>query len=215
MSDHPAPSGVLIAIEGIDGAGKSTLQQHLARRLRSKGWSVRMEREPHDPVLGAEALQHSRSDPWRAAAYFTYDRLAANGALRRQLKERGIVLLDRSFFSTLAYQGAHLTATGVEWLEHLQRAVTSAPERVLFLRLGAETAIARVRKRGRRASPVERLRELRSVEHAYEALAGRPEWILLDAEQPVTALAREAERRLAPWLNERLPIRRTRRKKAE
>ncbi|MFY9716755.1 MAG: dTMP kinase [Thermoplasmata archaeon] len=175
--------GLLVALEGIDGTGKSTLARALASALRRRGWSVAVRREPADPRLGRLAQEASVRDPWTGAVYFTVDRHLARPALRRELARREIVLTDRSFFSTLAYQGSALPPRERARLERLQRGASVAPDRVLLLELAPGEALRRLTGRARARAPLERRRTLERVARAYRLLARRRGWVVLDARQ--------------------------------
>jgi thymidylate kinase len=155
----------LVALEGIDGVGKSTLQRAVATRLRRGGWKVALWREPTRASLGRTAQALGPTDPIGAAIHFTLDRLLSRPRLERLLDRSDVVLSDRSFHSTLAYQGSTLSRSGFQRLARLQLAVAHPPDRVLWLDLPVEEALRRVgtgtRPRSARATgdpPTRRLR---------------------------------------------------------
>ena len=90
--------GRLIALEGIDGTGKSTLQRRLAAQLRREGFRVALWKEPVDPRLGREAQAVAPADPAAAAVRFTLDRLLARPRLLERLRSNDVVVADRSFY---------------------------------------------------------------------------------------------------------------------
>lgn len=201
--------GVLIALEGIDGSGKSTLQRHLARVLRKAGFDVVCIREPFNRALGQEALRITRTNPSWAAALFTLDRWAARPRVRALLARPAVVLSDRSFYSTLAYQGSALRPGRQAELAKLQRAVAEVPDRVVLLDLSPREGLRRVHRRGRRRTPPEELEFLGRVHRAYRRMSRRPGWSVLDARQPPAALADQVLRSLGPMVRRRLrPARR-------
>jgi dTMP kinase len=172
--------GKLITIEGIDGAGKSTLAQGLARELAALGHPVELLREPggvdvseriralvQDPALTiaprAEALLYAA-----ARAQLVQELLAP-------LLERGtLVLLDRFVDSSLAYQGAG-RKLGVDEVRLLNRFATGglAPDRTLLLRI--DPALGRARARERTVEPDRLEREgerfFALIAAAYDILA--------------------------------------------
>jgi dTMP kinase len=183
--------GTFLAIEGIDGVGKSTLLRGLARALRRRGLSVAVRREPADPRLGALAQAAAAEDPWTGAVYFTVDRHLAAPDLERALREHDMVLQDRSYFSTLAYQGSALPPADRRRLAQLQRSATRSPDRVILLDLPTSRALERLGGRSTRRGPLERRATLDRVARAYRSLARANHWQVLDARTPPSALVRD------------------------
>ena len=196
MTGRSRHRGILVAVEGIDGTGKSTLVRSLAREIRRRGASVALHREPSDPRLGRLAQEASVRDPWTGAVYFTVDRHLAAGALRRALRQADVVLSDRSYFSTLAYQGSALPASDRQRLERIQLESTVRPDRVLLVDLPVEEALDRVGRRSERRAPLERRRTLARVARAYRRLARAPGWVVLDGRRPPRELVADALRAL-------------------
>ncbi len=192
----PHSRGVFIVVEGIDGVGKSTLLRALARALRRRGLSVALRREPSDPRLGALAQSTATEDPWTGAVYFTVDRHLAAPELERALRRHDVVLQDRSFYSTLAYQGSALPPGDRRRLAQLQRSAVRTPDRVLLLDLRPSEALRRLGARGSRRGPLERLRTLERVARAYRTLARSHGWVVLDARAAPRELTRLALERL-------------------
>ena len=188
-------TGRIIALEGIDGAGKSTLADALANRLRARGRRVGRWREPTDAEVGARAAEANRDDPWSAAVLFTLDRSVHRPDLE-DLLDRGDVIADRSNHSTLAYQGSALPPAARKTLERLQHKVAVKPAVVILLDLPPDAALRRVSARGAHRSPIERLATLRRVARAYRAAARRGGWVVLDARLPPDELVEAADRAL-------------------
>ena len=201
--------GLLVALEGIDGSGKSTLQRLLARRWRAEGYPVACLHEPFDRALGSEALRTTRENPSWAAVLFTLDRWVGRPRVRAALGRPAIVLLDRSFYSTLAYQGSALSAKERRELDRLQRGVTEVPDRVVWVRVPVREALRRVSRRGRRRAIPEQVDFLTRVDLAYAGMARNAGWIGVDGRQPPSQVAEEVVRRLVPVVRRRLgPARR-------
>jgi len=192
--------GRLIAVEGIDGAGKSTFVRAFANGLRRRGYSVGVRREPADPLLGRLAQASSVQDPWLGGVYFTLDRLLARPELERDLRRHHVVVQDRSLYSTLAYQGSALGAPAARRLAQLQRSATVLPDRVVLLDIDPTEAGRRVGLRSRTRSPLERLAIQRRVRRAYRRLARGPSWIVLDGRRPIAEGVSDALRRLGGTL---------------
>ncbi len=104
--------GYLIALEGIDGTGKSTQCALLADYLESVGYSVVRLREPTQGVWGhkiRKILTEGRGDvtPEEELLFFINDRKEdVEQNIAPALEQGKIVLIDRYYYSTAAYQGA-------------------------------------------------------------------------------------------------------------
>jgi dTMP kinase len=188
--------GRLVAVEGIDGAGKSTVARALARELRSRGWSVTTRREPVDRELGALAQAAGADDPWAGAVYFTIDRFRARPALERDLRRHDLVLTDRSMYSTLAYQGSALPRALRHRLERLQMRATIVPDRVVLLEVDPAEARHRRGLRAKARTPLEREAIQRRVAAEYRRMARAGHWVVVDARPPVPHVVREVADRL-------------------
>ena len=195
--------GTLITIEGLDGAGKSTLAQGLLGELAQRGERVELLREPGGVEL-SERIRDLVKDPALNVSARTEALLYAGA--RAQLCEEllapllhagTLVLLDRFVDSSLAYQGAG-RALGVEAIRALNAFATGpiAPQRTLLLRI--DPALGRARQQGRAERPdrLEREHEnfFAAIAAAYDELArAEPERIrVIDATQPPAQLLVDA-----------------------
>ena len=172
--------GALITIEGVDGAGKSTLADALASDIRAAGFAVEVLREPGGVAL-AERIRELLRDPAFApsaraeALLYAAARAQLTGLKLEPLLTAGThVLLDRFTDSTLAYQGAG-RELGVEEVRRLNEFATAGlrADRTLYLRVSA--ASARQRQSTRAEDPDRMEREdqefFARVAGAYEQLA--------------------------------------------
>ena len=184
--------GTLITVEGLDGAGKSTLVAGLARCLGRDGREVRTLREPGGGEVG-ERVRALLLDPELAlsaraeALLFAAARAQlVEEALRPALAAGGWLLLDRFVDSSLAYQGA-ARGLGVEAVRAVNAFATGglAPDRTLLLRVEPAVALARVGGAGDRLER-EELAFFGAVAAAYDAIAAvEPERVrVLDAARP-------------------------------
>jgi len=172
--------GILIAFEGIDGAGKSTQAALVADRLADTKTRALLVREPGaTPVAEAVRrllLERGKNAPGREAEMFLY--LAARADLYRRVilpaLDRGrFVLSDRCFWSTVAYQGRGL-GLGVAKARALSLIATGGrePDLVVLLDLAPEEAAARRRGKADRIE-ARRSRYLAEVRAEFLALARR------------------------------------------
>jgi dTMP kinase len=173
------PRGRLITIEGLDGAGKTTLATALYGELRRRGVEVELLREPGGVEL-AERIRALVKDPSLTVGARAEALLYATA--RAQLVEERVepllaggtwVLLDRYVDSSLAYQGAG-RELGVEAVREVNRFGTGGlrPDRTLLLRV--EPPVGRARQAGRGAPDrLERSPQefFAAVAEAYDRLA--------------------------------------------
>ena len=187
---------MLITIEGLDGAGKTTLIAGLGREL-----GATVLREPGGVALSERirALVSDRAidvDPRAEALLYAAARAQlVTERLRPLLAAGELVLLDRFVDSSLAYQGGG-RELGVAEIAALNRFATGGlrPDLTLLLRIPPDRGLARIA--GREADRLEQssLEFFARVAAAYDALAGaEPERIaVVDAEQPAEAVLADA-----------------------
>jgi dTMP kinase len=145
--------GRLITLEGIDGAGKSTLAAALHAEL-ARERPVELLREPGGVALSERIRDlvkdpELRCDPRAEALLYAAARAQlVDERVRPWLQAGTWVLLDRFVDSSLAYQGAG-RGLGVETVAELNDFATGSltPDRTLLLRLDPLTALARQQKR--------------------------------------------------------------------
>jgi dTMP kinase len=188
---------VLVAFEGIDGSGKSTLIRRVAQQLRRSKVDIVVTAEPTTTPLGRLVRRgiQERFDPLLQAGLFLTDRALHALQLAPDLLSDRVVLTDRYADSTTAYQAVALDGRVPQPLENLhrvQRAIFPRPDLVILLDLPPEAALRRIR--GRRVKEqYERQRFLARVRANYRKLARQDpdRWLVLDAQRPVAELARE------------------------
>jgi dTMP kinase len=203
--------GTLITIEGLDGAGKSTLAVALRRELASRGARVELLREPGG-VEVSERIRALVKDPalnvlarTEALLYAAARAQLVEERLQPLLRDGAVVLLDRFVDSSLAYQGAG-RALGVEQVRAINLFATGGlvPDRTLLLRISPVAGRARQHERALEPDRLEREGDdfFATIGSAYEQLAGaEPQRIrVIDAEQPPELVLRDALAALADLL---------------
>jgi dTMP kinase len=193
-------SGLFITFEGGDGAGKSTQAGLLAEWLTQQGKTVVRTREPGGTDVGVEVrnlVLHHRGDidPRAEALLYAADRAHHVATLVRPALERGeVVIQDRYFDSSVAYQGAGRVLDPTE-VRDLSLWATGGllPDVTVLLDLDESLARSRLDAEDK---PFDRLENEKDVFHArvragFLALAGdEPDrFIVLDATLPVEELA--------------------------
>lgn len=195
--------GRLITIEGLDGAGKTTLAEGLERELSARGLEPELLREPGG-VEASERIRALVKDPALSISPRTEALLYA--AARAQLVQerlapalaRGrLVLLDRFLDSSLAYQGAG-RSLGVEEVRAINLFAVAGiePDRTLLLRIAPAAGRERQRARAYEPDRLEREDEafFERIASAYEQIArAQPARVrVIDADEPPATVLAQA-----------------------
>jgi dTMP kinase len=173
---------VLIAIEGIDGAGKTTQVVLLHRALESLGRTVVVSKEPTDGPFGRmikESASAGRYSPEAELDLFIKDRSEHVSRLINPALERGsVVILDRYFYSTIAYQGCR--GMDPSSLEQVMRARFPTPDAVFILDIEPELSTFRIaHSRGETPNRFEDRADLAKARAIFNNLKG-PEIYFID-----------------------------------
>lgn len=207
--------GALVAFEGIDGCGKTTQAARVERWVAARwpGWRIHRVREPGATPVG-EAIRDvllsagSTMRPLTEALLYMASRAELYATRVRPALEAGdLVLLDRSHYSTAAYQGAGLGVPPARIFELAAVVTEGCPiDRIVLFELPPAVAAARRAPRGDR---IERRGEAyyEAVAAAYAAFAARePErFLVVDGARDEETVAADVRARLEPWLAERRP----------
>lgn len=194
MDKTPIPGGLLVAIEGIDGAGKSTLARSLAASLRARGLACVLSKEPTAGPWGQQlraSAATGRLGAARELELLMLDRQEHVAQLIAPALARSeVVILDRYYFSNIAYQGAE----GLDPADIQQRNEAFAPVPDLLLLLDADPAVglARIAARGDVANAFETVENLRRC-RAIFLTTPAPSRVVIDARQSADAVFAMAE----------------------
>jgi dTMP kinase len=196
-------NGTLITIEGLDGAGKTTLAEGMQRELHTRGVQVRLLREPGG-VEVSERIRTLVKDPTldvlprtEALLYAAARAQLVEQLLEPLLRDGAVVLLDRFVDSSLAYQGAG-RSLGVEAIRAVNLFATGGltPKRTLLLRISPADGRDRQQERAAEPDRLERESEqfFAAIASAYDELARtEPERIrVIDASQLPETVLRDA-----------------------
>ena len=202
---------MFISLEGIEGAGKSTVQKELAHRLQQEGHNVVATREPGATTIGAKLRailldpSNTQMAPMAELMIFAADRAQHLVEVIRPALARGsVVLCDRFIHSTLAYQG-YGRSLDFEVLHTLNNLATDGlkPDLVLLFDLDPEVGLERAKSRQlaerkdtseslEKASSwsrfeAEKLNFHKKLRHGFLELARDPNnhFALIDAAQPL------------------------------
>lgn len=175
-------SGAFIVFEGVDGAGKSTVCRKVADSL---GRDAVLTAEPtHEGIGGFIRSGSAGSISQRTEALlFCADRNDHTERIREWVSEGRIVLCDRYFASTVAYQSAGLDgdSTDREWLIGINQQFIGEPDATILLDIDPSVGLGRVGARGEGISKFERLDFLEQVRSNYLRLADEYGFDVVDA----------------------------------
>ncbi len=192
--------GFLFVLEGIDGSGKTSACQRLTVILDSEGYDVIHLREPtNESPWGREIRERSpraELSPTEELDLFIKDReWHVQNKIRPALIAGKIVLMDRYFFATGAYQSG---ATGIPWREILRmnREDIHAPEPdiIFILDIDAETGLSRtIGRKDKVDLQFEKLDRLIKVRKVYLELVEQDTgtYKVIDAYNPLENVVKE------------------------
>jgi dTMP kinase len=208
---------MFITFEGLDGSGKTTQARSVAARLREAGYDVLLTREPGGTGIGDQIrdVLHSLNN---TAMHPTTELLLYNASraqlvaevLRPHLAAGGLVICDRFYDSTLAYQGYghQLDLDSLRAIIHFATGGLR-PDITFFLDITPEDGLARRRQASLFGEEWNRLDDMELAFHqrvyeGYQALiAAEPQrWVRIDALQSIqqirAAIWHKLETRLTP-----------------
>ena len=186
--------GRLVAFEGVDGCGKSTQLERLRVGLDPDRTLFTREptEGPHGRRIRAAARKGDPVDPAQELAWFQADRREhVDGEIEPALAAGKLVVTDRYFLSTVAYQGAR----GLDWRAILEESEAQfpVPDLVVLFALDPELGIARIQARGGTAEPLfEQLDFQRRVAEIFDAI-DRPYIARIDASREPDIVAADVQ----------------------
>jgi len=199
------PKGILIAIEGIDAAGKRTQSSILQAWFNSKGLTTRTLSFPvYETTIGKEIrkfLDGSVDYPQQVRAMlYAANRWEKKTELEAVLSKTDVTIVDRYSGSNLAYGVSN--GLELEWLLHLEEGLPE-PELVLLLDASPTKLVPR---RGDRKDSYERNASLQEkAREAYIGLAKRFGWSIVDADGGIEETSRGVISAVSQSLGARLP----------
>ena len=168
--------GFLIVFEGIDGTGKSTQCELLAKSLTERDMLNIALAEPTRGTWGTKIrrlLSEGRQgiSPQEELSWFVNDRkedIELN--IMPALQDNKVVLMDRYYFSTAAYQGA--LGLDPEQIRLENETFAPIPDRVLIFLTSPETCLERIESSRDQKSAFEKLDYLQNVQEIFKSFAG-------------------------------------------
>lgn len=175
--------GKLIAIEGIDGSGKTTVSTEIYSFLSSRGVPVYYSFEPTYTKIGSIIHRFLRGEillePHSQALLFAADRLEhLSKEIIPRIKQGVNVILDRYVHSSYAYQGALLN--DLKWVMSINKFALS-PDLAIYIDVPPSIAIRRIRKKKRsKLSVYEQVSFLKKVRSIYKLFVKKGELVETD-----------------------------------
>ncbi|HEY0882594.1 MAG TPA: dTMP kinase [Archangium sp.] len=192
---------MFIAFEGIDGSGKSTQAKKFVEWARAQGREVVSSREPTDGPWGKkirEARFTARLSPQDELEAFINDRKEHVETLIKPALARGaIVVVDRYYYSTVAYQGAR--GLDPQALLARNRAFAPVPDCVVLVDLDPKLALERIQSRGEGTDLFENLAALTKVRQIFLSLVDSHVAVIDGARDPEVVFA-DVKARLLPLM---------------
>ncbi|MEN9992340.1 MAG: hypothetical protein RLZZ224_2042 [Verrucomicrobiota bacterium] len=183
--------GMLIVFEGIDGTGKSTHAKRLASYFSSLGREVVLSHEPTNGPWGRklrESASIGRLGAEEELEYFLRDRKEhVEQLINPSLAEGKVVILDRYYFSTMAYQG--LRGFDPEQIRQKNEAFAPVPDLLIVLDLDVDLALQRITGRGDQANHFEKREALEKIRETFLRLRDEPFVRVIDASQSMDEIA--------------------------
>lgn len=168
------PKGILIAIDGIDGAGKTTQARRVASELRRVGLEVVESKEPTDGPHGRRIRVSARSgrmSPEDELKAFLDDRRQhVEELILPALAAGRVVIVDRYYPSTVAYQG--IRGMNPAWLLEINESFAPRPDILVLLDVPAELGLQRVERRDTTGNLFEQLQDLNAAGKIFRSLSG-------------------------------------------
>lgn len=204
--------GLFITFEGVDGSGKTTQIEMLRDQLRSEGHSVEVIREPGGTAIGEKIrsllLDKSNGEMSSETELLLYEAARAQIVHERilpSLREGRIVICDRFFDSTTAYQG-YARGLDLNDVERLNRWATDGlePELTFLMDLPVEDAYTRMHGRFGDSDRLEKegFEFMKKVRDGYLALsASNKRIVVLDATAPIDSVSKMVQRKVWEVMN--------------
>ncbi|MBB5351316.1 dTMP kinase [Haloferula luteola] len=174
---------MLIAFEGIDGAGKTSQARLLADWLESEGSLVVISHEPTNGPWGTklrESASSGRSAPEEELDLFLKDRKQHVEELIQPSLNKGVtVILDRYYFSNMAYQGAR--GLNPSRIREVNEAFAPVPDFLFILDLEVDLALQRIGSRGDIANEFEKRDALQDCRDIFNTLENEAFAHIIDA----------------------------------
>jgi len=208
------PRGILIALEGIDGSGKTTLAHNLFTLLQEKHFNVILTREPGATALGKEVRELIHHQIIPLSGHAQYLLFAADRAQHFSeviipgLQEKKIIISDRMADSSLAYQ-CYGNGLDLEMVRTINAWTMNniSPDITIFVRVPVPVALERVNKRGNVSAYEKQETFLHNVAQGFEELyKNRNDVIIVDGIQSQETLKHQLCNAIEQWIKTKFSL---------
>jgi dTMP kinase len=197
LSERP---GLFVTLEGGEGVGKSTAASRLAEMMRAEGHEVVATREPGG-TPGAEAIRalllstDTSLDPMaQTLLHFAARADHAEAVLRPALARGAVVICDRYYDSTMAYQ-AYGQNVDIAAVASMIRLINLSPDITFVMEVPEKISRARLKRRGAASDRYERMgsETMARIALGFRAIAAADpqRCVMIDGGQPIEAVVRE------------------------
>jgi len=183
---------MLIEIEGIDGAGKTTVAHFLHQKLKEKRIDAVYFKEPSDSIYGKQLKKlskHSRLPVEQEFVLFIKDREEdVKRNIFPALKKHKVVIMDRYIYSQV-YQ----IQRGLSWRKVIkENKKFPQPDIIILLDIPADIALKRIKKSRKEILSFEQKKYLTQVRKLYLKLKKMPNVYIIDAQKKLKEIKKEA-----------------------
>jgi dTMP kinase len=187
--------GILVVFEGIDGSGKSTQAEILLKRLQEEDFDVVYFREPSQGKWGRKikkkALHPDSLSPEEELDLFLKDRREnVEKNLRPALQKKRVVILDRYYYSTIAYQGAK--GVDEKLIRTMNEEFVVEPDLVFIFDIEPQKGLERIENRKKKDRLFEREDYLVKVREIFRSFKGE-KFVHIDALKSRKEISKEIE----------------------
>ncbi len=192
---------MLIAIEGIDGAGKTTLAKKLKKWFENRGMKATIVKEPGESEWGKMVRERNFSAEEELELFLKDREINVKEKILPEISKGNVVIMDRYYYSNIAYQGAK--GLSIEEIKVKNERIAPKPDIVLLLDCSPEKCVERVKKRGK-TSRFEKLDYLKKVRELFLKIASTDKRVrIINAEKSEEEVFKSAIKIIEEFLSKR------------